>query len=117
MQAQWSLLHPVTSQPSFAVATVKPSKDNSMQPGRRVGISPSNFTTEHSSVKDLIEFAYNVNSEDQIEGESSWMSSEPVDIQAKAAESDIDAINKLTIMQQDEQLRLMLQSLLADASN
>ena len=115
MQAQRSLLHPVTSPPpSFAVATIKPSKDNSIQPGMQVGISPSNFTTEHSSVKDLIEFAYNVNSEDQIEGKSSWMSTERFDIQAKAAESDINAINKLPIMQQDEQLRLMLQSLLAD---
>ncbi len=112
-QSQASLLHPTVSPvPAFEVATIKPNKD--VQPGLRIDWSPSNFNARGGSVKDLIEFAYNVNSHDQLQGEPGWISSRHFDIHAKASEDDMARIQKLPAMQQVRELRLMLQSLLAN---
>lgn len=114
MQAQRSLLHPTAnSHPAFEVATIKPNRDDS-EPGMRMGLSPSNFTATHASVADLIEFAYNVNSKDQVQAEPDWISSPRFDIQAKASDAAIAEVQRLPTMQQITQVRLMLQSLLAD---
>ena len=113
MQSQGSLLHPATSPaPAFEVATIKPNNDP--QAGLRIDLSPSNFSATGGSVKDLIEFAYNVNSHDRVQGEPAWTSSRRFDIHAKASESRIAAFHALPVMQQMTELRLMLQSLLAD---
>ena len=113
MQSQ-ALLHPTISPaPAFEVATIRPNKD--VQPGLRINLVPSAFEATGGSVKDLIEFAYNVNSHDQLQGEQpGWISSLHFDIHAKASEADMARINKLPVMEQVTELRLMLQSLLAD---
>lgn len=115
MQAQWSLLHSTASpRPAFEVATIKPSRDTDMKPGMQMGLSPSNFTVSHASIEELIEFAYNVNSKDQVQGEPDWITAPRFDIQAKASDAVIAEVGKLPPMQQVTQIRLMLQSLLAD---
>jgi uncharacterized protein (TIGR03435 family) len=113
-QSQASLLHPAVSPaPAFDVATIKPNNDG--QAGLRIDFEPSNFNARGGSVKDLIEQAYNVNSHDQLQGEQpSWISSLHFDIHAKASEADTARIRKLAAMEQVTELRLMLQSLLAD---
>ena len=113
-QSQTTLLHPGGSPtPAFEVATIRPNKD--IQPGFRIDLLPSDFNANGGSVKDLVEFAYNVNSPEQIQGElPAWTSSRHFDIHAKASETEIARINKLPAMEQVSELRLMLQSLLAD---
>ena len=111
--AQGSLLRPVTSPPpAFEVATIKPNNDP--QAGLRIDLSPSNFNAVGGSVKDLIEYAYNINSHDQLQGEPAWINSRRFDIHAKASESEIATFHYFSAMQQIRQLRLMLQSLLTD---
>ena len=113
-QSQASLLHPTVSPvPAFEVASIRPNKD--VQPGLRIDLLPSDFNATGGSVKDLIEFAYNVNSPDQLQGQQpGWISSLHFDIHAKASETDVVRIQKLPAMQQVRELQLMLQSLLAD---
>ena len=113
MQTQRSLLHPPDPRPAFEVATIKPNRDDS-EPGMRMGLSPSNFAATHASVADLIEFAYNVNSKDQVQAEPDWISSPRFDVQAKASDAAIAEVQRLPAMPQVTQVRLMLPSLLAD---
>lgn len=113
MPSQGSLLHPTVSPlPAFEVATIKPNKD--AQGGLRIDLSPSDFNARGGSVQELIEFAFNVNSHDQLQGQPGWTSSQRFDIHAKASDDEIARIHNLPAMQQVTQLRLMLQSLLAD---
>ena len=115
MQANAPLLHPTTNpRPSFEVATIKPSKDLNLSPGAHIQLSPAHFGATHSSPKELIKFAYQVKSNDQIVGGPSWMGSEYFDIQAKASESEIEAFNKLPFPKKIEEIKLLIQSLLAD---
>jgi uncharacterized protein (TIGR03435 family) len=71
--------------------------------------------------KELIGFAYNGNQaeltlrEDQITGGPSWINSERYDIEAKVEDSRVkDAEQKLPFEQRANQIRLMVQSLLAN---
>jgi uncharacterized protein (TIGR03435 family) len=66
------------------------------------------------SLKDLIKYAYDTTSDEQLVGGPSWMSTEFFEVRAKAADTDIKAINKLDWQKQIDQTRLMVQSLLAD---
>jgi bla regulator protein BlaR1 len=114
MQANAPLLHATNSPPpSFEVATIKPSKDLKFSPGVNIQLSPARFAA-HSSLKGLIKFAYQVKSDDQIVGGPGWMSSESFDIQAKASETEIEAFNKLPFPKNIEEIKLLIQSLLAD---
>ena len=102
---------PVSS-PTFEVATIKPNNDQ--KPGLRIMLNPANFGTTHSSLQDLIKFAYHFKSDDQIEGAPSWAGTEFYDIQAKASDAEVEAFKKMTFDQRFEQMRLMLQALLSD---
>jgi bla regulator protein blaR1 len=114
MQANAPLLHATSSPPpSFEVATIKPSKDPNLGPGTNIQLSPARFAA-HSSLKGLIKFAYQVKSDDQIVGGPGWMSFESFDIQAKASEAEIEAFNKLPFPRNIEEIKLLIQSLLAD---
>ena len=113
VQTPAQLLHATSSQlPSFEVATIKPNKDQ--RPGLKIRMSPASFVIEHGSLRELIKYAYNIKSDDQLAGGPSWMDSEFYDIQAKASDTQIEAINKLNWERQIEQTRLMVQSLLAE---
>jgi bla regulator protein BlaR1 len=112
MQANAPLLHTTaTPLPSFEVATIKVSKEPA--PGANLQLSPAHFGA-HASVKDLIKFAYQVKSDDQIVGGPNWLSSESFDIQAKGSEAQIEAFNKLPFPNNIEEVKFLVQSLLAD---
>ncbi len=97
--------------PSFEVASIKPNRSGDrrialmMPPGR---ISAKNVTT-----KFLIEYAYNVK-DPQISGGPGWINSERYDVEAKVSDAFADQTRKLSPDERQEQLRLMMQSLLAD---
>jgi bla regulator protein blaR1 len=98
-----------TPVPSFEVATIKPSKDVGVQ----IMMSAAAFRMK-GSLKDLIEYGYDMRSDEQLVGGPSWMNTEFFEVRAKATEADIKAINKLYWQKQIDQTRLMVQSLLAD---
>lgn len=107
------LLHATTSTPpSFEVATVKPNNDAG--PGFRLQLSPTGFKATHASLRNLIAFAYSMKSDSQLIGAPAWSTSEFFDVQAKASEADIESAKPLPMDAQMNNLRLKVQSLLAE---
>jgi uncharacterized protein (TIGR03435 family) len=97
------------------VATIKPSAVGSGFVN--FGISPARFDAESATLKDLIQLAYNINSDDQLGKGPDWMSSKKFDIDAKIGDAEIDAMKQLPPDQRLDRYRLMVQSLLADRFN
>jgi len=97
--------------PSFEVASIKPNRSGDAH----VWISgdPGRFTVTGATLKFLIKQAYDLK-DVQISGGPSWINSERYDIDAKEEDSLIEKLEKLPPEQRREQLRLMVQSLLAE---
>jgi len=111
--AQVQLLHPDGgARPSFEVATIKPSRENGGP--TNYGIADGRFSAKNVTVTELIQLAYNVKSDDQLEKGPDWTNSDRFDIEAKTADEDGIALEKLDPTVRFDQYRLMVQSLLAD---
>ena len=130
------ILHASGPLPSFEVATVKrlqprpspPSPPADGAPDRRPAgpakVAPGKGgaqTTDRvhaiTSVRELIAFAYNVPfgfEGVRVAGGPDWLGSEQYEIQAKIEDSQFAAMQKMTPVQQREQVDLMEQALLAD---
>jgi uncharacterized protein (TIGR03435 family) len=88
--------------PSFEVATIKPSKPE--QPGKAFLVRGDRFTTINTTMLDLITFAYDVQQK-QVVGAPDWISTDKFDI---AAQPDVPGSPNR------QQLKSMVQKLLAD---
>ncbi len=88
--------------PSFEVATVKPSKPD--EPGKLFGVRGNHFKTINTTLTDLIAFAYGVQQK-QLVGQPEWMDKDKWDIEAQPDVAG--APNK-------NQVATMVQKLLAD---
>jgi uncharacterized protein (TIGR03435 family) len=88
--------------PSFEVATIKPSQPD--RPGKLFGVRGSHFNTINTTLNDLITFAYGVQQK-QIVGQPSWVDTDKWDIEAQP---DVPGTPNR------DQLRTMVQKLLAD---
>ncbi|HEY6490852.1 MAG TPA: TIGR03435 family protein [Terracidiphilus sp.] len=88
--------------PSFEVATIKPSKPD--QPGKAFLVRGGQFTTINTTVADMLKFAYGVQDK-QVIGGPDWVSTTKFDIEAKPDTPGSPS---------ETQLRSMLQKLLAD---
>jgi uncharacterized protein (TIGR03435 family) len=100
------------TRPAFDVATIKLSTPD--ETGLSIQMSPVNFATRHSSLRDLIKYAYNIKSSAQISGGPVWMDTMFFDIHAKADASKAESISKLPLAERMAMARLMVQSLLAE---
>ncbi len=98
--------------PSFEVATIRASRSD----GGFVNyhLSTARFNAENATVAELIKFAYNVKTDDQLPKDPGWIRSEKFDIDAKADDAEVAAMGKLLPEEKFERFRLMMQSLLAD---
>lgn len=106
---------PPGSLPSFEVASIKRHPDTggpsfiAMGCGRDPGLcTPTNVTT-----KMLIVWAYNLK-DFQVLGGPNWINAQRFDIQGKVDDATAEQLQQLPPAQRQEQLRLMMQSLLAD---
>ncbi len=97
--------------PSFESVSIKPSAAEG-QPG--LLIHPGSFTMTSMPVRSLVEFAYGVNSADQLSGVPDWLNNEKFDLDAKEGDALARQIGNLSFEQSSELLRFMLQSVLAD---
>lgn len=93
---------PATANPSFEVATIKPSDPT--RPGKLFTIRGGQVITINTTLNDLITFAYGIQ-EKQIVGGPDWMHSDKYDLVGKP---DVPG------MPNSDQIRGMIQKLLAD---
>jgi uncharacterized protein (TIGR03435 family) len=96
--------------PSFEVASIK------LNPGYTGNIMesrPTGLRTPGATARKLIAFAYNVQ-QFQVSGGPSWISSDKYAVEAKVDDSLVEQQRNLQLIQQDDQINLMTQSLLAD---
>ena len=71
---------PADSNPSFEVATIKPSQPD--RPGKGFGVQGSHFRTLNTTLSDLISFAYGIQKK-QIVGAPDWVMTDKWDIEAQ----------------------------------
>jgi uncharacterized protein (TIGR03435 family) len=88
--------------PSFEVATIKPSAPNT--PGKGFGFRGGHFVTRNTNLNDLIAFAYGLHAK-QIVDAPAWFGTDLYDIEAKP-----DAEGQPS----HKQMQMMVQKLLAD---
>jgi uncharacterized protein (TIGR03435 family) len=109
-QTEWAIPTPpprlppmaADANPSFEVATIKPSQPD--RPGKLFGVQGSHFRTINTTLADMIKFAYGVQDK-QIIGAPSWVESDKFDIEAQPDAPG--APNK-------DQVSMMMQKLLTD---
>jgi uncharacterized protein (TIGR03435 family) len=93
---------PADANPTFEVATIKPSKPDA--PGKMFGVNGARFTTLNTTLGDLIKFAYDIQDKQILNGPP-WLETDKFDI---AAQPDIPGTFT------DKQLKSMVQKLLTD---
>jgi uncharacterized protein (TIGR03435 family) len=103
--------------PKFEVASIRPAKSGWRFSGQQS--PPGRLRATNVTAKNLIENAYNRQprfslGDDQILGGPKWISSDRFDIDAKLSRVEQDEEKKLPRNEWADQLRLMLQSMLAD---
>jgi uncharacterized protein (TIGR03435 family) len=99
-------------QPSFEVASIKPSKPYSR--GLDWDDSPGRVSISGYNLHQLIRAAYGLKSNSQILGGPKWIDSERFDIVAKADDAETAKMQKMSDADWVNARSLMLQSLLAD---
>lgn len=98
--------------PEFEVASIKPNhSDGNMI--RMGGPDVSRFVATSVTAKMLITFAYNLR-DFQVSGGPSWIGTDRFDVDAKVEDSVVEQLQKLPRAERYDQLRLMMQSLLAE---
>jgi bla regulator protein blaR1 len=106
--------------PSFAVASIKPDnsgRDNSGNITRLFQFpGPGRFHTVNIPASLMIQFAYDV-SYSEVVGGPRWIESQGFIIDAKIDDSKLPEFESLSPVEQREQMRLMVQSLLANRFN
>jgi uncharacterized protein (TIGR03435 family) len=107
-----------TSRAEFEVVSIKPN--NSGSGVVLFGVhDPGRFTVTNANVKTLVAWAYNTTasfqlSDDRVVGGPAWITSEKYNIDAKEEDSAVQKLQDLAADQSTDQIRLMVQSLLAD---
>lgn len=96
--------------PSFEVTSIKKDTEGVIRLG---GPDVSRFRAINVTARMLIAFAY-ATSDLQLIGGPKWIDSDKFDVDARVEDSLAEQLRKLPHIQQQEQLRLMVQSLLAD---
>lgn len=97
---------------AFDVAAIKPHPpDGSMSGGWR--FTADGFSATNLSLETLIFYAYDLRNMDQLQGLPKWGRTDLWDVQARVAEDTVQKLRKLDPEEHANQIRLMVQSLLA----
>jgi bla regulator protein BlaR1 len=106
------ILHATEPRPSFAVASIRPSPPDNNIASRE--FRADSFMIKAMTLKQIISYAYGITFDRELEGGPGWVRADKFDIEAKPDETTVAALTKLSHDDLDEQMRLMVQSLLAE---
>jgi bla regulator protein BlaR1 len=109
------ILHATGPRPSFEVASIRPVRPDE-QGGNIYGYSgrPDSYSVRGVTIRNLIFYAYGIGFAPEFSGGPKWIGTDKFDIEAKPDDAETAALNKLSRSDRDEQMRLMVQSLLAE---
>jgi bla regulator protein BlaR1 len=105
------LLHPSGPRPSFAVASIRPSQPGDLPGG---SVQADGYTAKAKTLQEIIKYAYAIGYDRELSGEPSWVSTDKYTILAKPDDAELNALQKMSRDDRDQQMRLMVQSLLAE---
>ena len=106
------LLHPAPKLPSFSVVSIRPS--NPAEDQAHGTITPDTYRAEHITLRELIAYAFGLGYEQELVGAPSWVLNDRFDVQAKLDEDQLADFGKRNRDGREEQMRLMMQSVLAE---
>jgi len=113
MHAQ--ILHESGPLPSFEVVSVRPNPTGegptTFGPARTV--RPDRFEMKSATVKEMITYAYGIAFDRELSGGPGWIGTEEFTVKAEPSDAETATLSKLSRDDLEEQMRLMVQSLLA----
>jgi len=110
--ASAQLLHPASPMPSFIVASVHLTDPH--QEISRGGVSPDSYRAERTTIKEVLAYAFGLGYDHELVNAPTWITNEHFDIQGKLDDDQVAALHKLSRDDRDEQMRLMVQSMLVE---
>lgn len=110
--ASAQLLHPTSPMPSFDVVSVRPT--NPDQELSRGGVNPDSYRAERTTIEQVIAYAFGLGYDKELVNAPPWTTKERFDIQGKLDDEQVATLHKLSRNDSDEQMRLMVQSMLAE---
>jgi len=99
-------------QPSFEVASIKPSRPDDRDHNWNSG--GDRVSIENYTLRRLIRTAYGLKSDSQVLGGPDWIGKQAFDIEAKFGDAEIAKLQKMSNREKFREARLALQALLAD---
>lgn len=110
--ASAQLLHPTSPMPSFDVVSVRPTNPN--QDLSNGGVSPDSYHAERTTIEPVLAYAFGISYDKELANAPAWITNEHFDIQGKLDDAQVASLHKLSPDDRDQQMRLMVQSLLAE---
>lgn len=98
--------------PSFSVVSVRPTDPN--EELSHGGVTPDSYSAERTSIKDVLSYAFGLGYDDELANAPTWVRNRHFDIQGKLDDDQVADLRKLSRNDRDEQMRLMVQSLLRE---
>ena len=105
------VLRATGARPSFEVASIRASAPDE-RPGRTT--EADRFVAKATTVKEMVMYAYGLGFDGELSGGPHWMETDRFTIEATPGHAKADALSKLSRDDKDEQMRMMVQSLLED---
>jgi hypothetical protein len=111
-QAAAQLFHPVPKLPSYSTVSIRPSDPSESE--SHGSVAEGTYRAERTTVRELIAYAFGLGFEQELVNAPSWVLNDRFDVQAKLVEDQLADFHKLNRNEREEQMRLMMQSTLAD---
>lgn len=113
--ASAQLLHPAPPMPSFSVVSVRPASPN--EELSHGGVSPDSYSAARTTMEQVLAYSFGLGYEHELVNAPSWVMKERFDIQGKLDDEQVASLRKLGRDDRDEQMRLMVQSMLSERFN
>jgi uncharacterized protein (TIGR03435 family) len=110
--ASAQLLHPAIPMPGFDVVSVRPTDPNAAL--SHGGVSPDSYHQERTTIDQILAYAFGLGYDKELVNAPSWVRNDRIDLQGKLDESQVASLRKLSPGDRDEQMRLMVQSMLVE---